>query len=199
MYRCIFILFHMFYLWIVYNYIVCILLYFFYLLFIGLYMIYLCSFCSARFLGVYIMQMLAYMRVCISSMIVRDEYILWAFCGDKLPHMTLSIKCTMSIIQSFCVHGFPLFIAFLMCFHLVFAALNAPPPYFPAGVSRLVTPLSPAQKFLIWGEGKRAVSNLWKNIVFYHALSLFVKKAKKLSKFSRNDFSLDTLNSIMRV
>ena len=49
----------------VYNYIVCILLYFFYLLFIGLYMIYLCSFCSARFLGVDIIQMLAYMRVCI--------------------------------------------------------------------------------------------------------------------------------------
>ena len=59
-----------------------------------------------------LMQMLAYMRVCISSMIVRDEYILWAFCGDKLPHMTLSIKCTMSIIQSFYVHDFPLFIAF---------------------------------------------------------------------------------------
>ena len=69
-----------------------------------------------------LMQMLAYMRVCISSMIVRDEYILWAFCGDKLPHMTLSIKCTMSIIQSFSVHAFPLFMAFLMRFPLVFVA-----------------------------------------------------------------------------
>lgn len=82
------------------------------------------------------------------------KYMLWAFHDDKLPHMVVSIKCTMSIIQSFCVHDFPLLVAFLMCFSLVFVALNAPPPYFPAGVSRLVTPLSPAQKFLIWGKEK---------------------------------------------
>ena len=101
-----------------------------------------------------LMQMSSYARVCISYVIVRDEYILWVFRGDKLPHMTVSIKCALSIIQSFCVHDFLLFMAFLVCFHLVFVALNVPPPYFPAGVSRLVTPLSPAQKFLIWGKEK---------------------------------------------
>lgn len=94
------------------------------------------------------------------SMIMCGKYILWAFCGDKLPHMTLSIKCTMSIIQSFCVHDFLLFMAFLVCFHLVFVALNVPPPYFPAGVSRLVTPPLSRAKIFDLGEGKRVVSNL---------------------------------------
>lgn len=59
-----------------------------------------------------LMQMIAYMRVCISSMIMCGKYILWAFRDDKLPYMVVSIKCAMSIIQSFYVHDFPLFIAF---------------------------------------------------------------------------------------
>ena len=101
-----------------------------------------------------LMQMASYARVCISSMIMRDEYMLWAFCGGGLLYAAVSTKCMASIIQSFCVHDSPLFIAFSMCFHLVFVALDVPPPYFPAGVSRLVTPLSPAQKFLIWWKEK---------------------------------------------
>lgn len=68
------------------------------------------------------MQMLAYMRVCISPVIVRDEYILWVPRGDDLLYATVSIKCMMSIIQSFSVHAFPLFMAFLMRFPLVFVA-----------------------------------------------------------------------------
>lgn len=101
-----------------------------------------------------LMQMSSYARVCISYVIVRDEYILWVFRGGKLPHMTVSIKCALSIIQSFSVHAFHLFVVFLMCFPLVFVALMVPPPYFPEGAARLVTPLSPAQKFLIWGKEK---------------------------------------------
>ena len=56
------------------------------------------------------------------SVIMCGKYILWAFRGDKLPYMAVSIKCTMSIIQSFSVHAFPLFMAFLMRFPLVFVA-----------------------------------------------------------------------------
>ncbi len=67
-----------------------------------------------------LMQIASYARVCISSMIVRDEYILWAFRGAKLLYAAVYIKCTMSIIQSFSVHAFPLFMAFLMRFPLVF-------------------------------------------------------------------------------
>lgn len=63
-----------------------------------------------------LMQMASYTRVCISSAIMRDEYILWAFCGDKLLCAVVSIKCASSTIQSFCVHNFPLLMAFLMCF-----------------------------------------------------------------------------------
>ena len=69
-----------------------------------------------------LMQMASYARVCIPSMIMCGKYILWAFRDDELPHMAVSIKCTMSIIQSFCVHNFPLFMAFLMRFPLVFVA-----------------------------------------------------------------------------
>lgn len=54
-----------------------------------------------------------------SGAIMCGKYILWAFRDDELPHMAVSIKCAMSIIQSFCVHDFPLFMAFLMCFPLV--------------------------------------------------------------------------------
>lgn len=67
-----------------------------------------------------LMQMTSYARVCISSMIMCGKYILRAFRDDKLPYMVVSIKCTMSIIQSFCVHAFPLFMVFLACFPLVF-------------------------------------------------------------------------------
>ena len=67
-----------------------------------------------------IMQMTSYTRVCISFAIICGKYILWASRGDKLPHMTVSIKCALSIIQSFCVHAFPLFMVFLACFPLVF-------------------------------------------------------------------------------
>lgn len=67
-----------------------------------------------------LMQMASYARVCIPSMIMRGKYILWLFRGDKLLYMVVSIKYTMSIIQSFCVHAFPLFMVFLACFPLVF-------------------------------------------------------------------------------
>ena len=56
------------------------------------------------------------------SMIMCGKYILWAFCGDKLLYAAVSIKCAVSIIQSFSVHAFPLFMAFLMRFPLVFVA-----------------------------------------------------------------------------
>ena len=56
------------------------------------------------------------------SMIMCSKYILWAFCGDKLLYAAVSIKCAVSIIQSFYVHDLPLFMAFLMCFPLVFVA-----------------------------------------------------------------------------
>lgn len=54
-----------------------------------------------------LMQMASYARVCIPSMIMRGKYILWAFRGDKLLYMVVSIKCTMSIIQSFYAHLMP--------------------------------------------------------------------------------------------
>lgn len=126
MYICIFILFHMFNLWIVYNYVVCILLYFFCLPFISLYMIYLCSFCPARFLGVDIMQMLAHMRVCVLPCDHRPARLFPArFGGSRGRVLACAIVYTNSMmytIQSFSVHVFPLFMAFLMRFPLVFVA-----------------------------------------------------------------------------
>ena len=64
------------------------------------------------------------------SMIMCGKYILWAFCGDKLLYAAVSIKCTMSIIQSFSVHAFPLFVVFLMCFTLAFLHWWYPLPIF---------------------------------------------------------------------
>lgn len=77
-----------------------------------------------------LMQMASYARVCISSMIMRDEYMLWAFCGGGLLYAAVSTKCMASIIQSFCAHDFLLFVAFLMCFHLVFVRWMYPLPIF---------------------------------------------------------------------
>ena len=113
-----------------------------------------------------LIQMLAYMRVCIYlwSCAVSIYYGRFVMTSCHIWQCPLSAHCPLynRFVYTISLYSWRFWCVFV-CF---FVALNVPPPYFPAGVSRLVTPLSPAQKFLIWGKEKEPFQTCEKISIF---------------------------------
>ena len=155
------------------------------LLFTSLYMIYLCAFARCGFWG-YIMQMASYARVCIgpwpcAASIYYGRFVVISCCMWQCP---LSAQCPLynrlMYMISLCSWRFwCVFICFLLRWWY-------PLPIF----QRLVTSLSPAQKFLIWGKEKELFQTCEKISFFIMFWVCLWKKQRNYQNFLEMTFHL---------